>query len=74
MQRIDKVTHNVTVYTRLHWSFSAAGQDLTVLGHQLLVLLPQSVHPVDHLLHELNLESTMRPTDGRHRALLLTSV
>ena len=73
MQRIDKVTHNVTVYTRLQ-EFLRSGADLAVLGHQLLVLLPQSVHPVDHLLHELNLESTMRPTDGKHRALLLPSV
>ena len=28
---------------------------LGVLGHQLLVLLPQSVDPVDHLLDELHL-------------------
>ena len=28
---------------------------LGVLGHQLLVLLPQGVHPVNHLLHKLNL-------------------
>ena len=27
-----------------------------VLGHQLLVLLPQGVHTVDHLLHKLNLQ------------------
>ena len=28
---------------------------LCVLGHQLLVLLPQGVHAVDHLLHQLDL-------------------
>ena len=28
---------------------------LGVLGHQLLVLLPQGVHAVDHLLHQLDL-------------------
>ena len=27
-----------------------------MLGHQLLVLFPQSVHTVDHLLHKLNLQ------------------
>ena len=28
---------------------------LGVLGHQLLVLLPQGVHPINHLLHKLDL-------------------
>ena len=30
---------------------------LGVLGHQLLVLLPQGVHAVDHLLHQLDLNA-----------------
>ena len=57
----------------MSFSGTASRAELAVLGDQLLVLLPQSVHPVDHLLHELNLESTMRLT-GKARALLLTSV
>ena len=28
---------------------------LSVLRHQLLVFLPQGVHPVNHLLHKLDL-------------------
>ena len=33
---------------------------LGVLGHQLLVLLPQGVHAVDHLLHQLHLHNQVR--------------
>ena len=29
---------------------------LGALGHELLVLLPESVDPIDHLLDELNLD------------------
>ena len=28
-----------------------------LLGHELLVLLPQSVDPIDHLLDQLNLDT-----------------
>ena len=30
---------------------------VTLLGHELLVLLPQSVDPIDHLLDQLNLDT-----------------
>ena len=30
---------------------------LGLLGHQLLVLLPESVHTVNHLLHQLDLRA-----------------
>ena len=29
---------------------------LALLGHKLLVLLPEGVHTVDHLLHQLDLQ------------------
>ena len=29
---------------------------LALLGHKLLILLPEGVHTVDHLLHQLDLQ------------------
>merc|ERR1712002_652313 len=44
-------------YARLHWTTSVARPlfGFGMLGHQFLVFLPQSVHPINHLLDELHL-------------------
>ena len=43
-------------YTTTTMSVEAEVEDLGgLLGHELLVLFPEGVHTVDHLLHQLNL-------------------
>merc|ERR1711922_108695 len=48
-----KCLRSLRLFARLLDMIARTG--LGVFGHQLLVLLPQGVHAVDHLLHQLDL-------------------